>query len=147
MAVRQYIVFRLNGEDFGIEITRVNEIKKMMEIFKVPDTPAYIEGLINLRGKVFTVFNLRKRFNLPEKEFDGETKIVIVNANSTTFGFIVDEVSEILKVEDEDIESAPQILTSLSSKFVSGVAKTQEKIVLLLDMEKVLTLKPEEIKV
>lgn len=144
MASHQFVIFNINGENFGIEITQVKEIIKPMEIFKVPNTPDYIEGLINLRGKVHTVFNLRKKFNLPALAFDDNTKIIIVNVNSMMVGFIVDEVNEIVRVEDEDIENTPQAIASANSRYVTGVAKIGERIILLLDLSKALSLSEEQ---
>lgn len=144
MASHQFVIFNINGENFGVGITQVKEIIKPMEIYKVPNTPKYIEGLINLRGKVHTVFNLRKKFNLPSIEFDENTKIIIVGVNSMMIGFIVDEVDEIVRVDDEDIETTPQAITSDNSKYVTGVAKINEKIILILDLSKALSLKEEE---
>lgn len=144
MAVSQLVIFNLNGEDFGVEITQVKEIIKPLEIFKVPDTPEFIEGLINLRGKVHTVFNLRKRFGLPVREFDENTKIIIVGVNSMLVGFIVDEVNEIVRIEEESIEATPEIITTLNKRYLSGVAKIGERIVLILDLANVLSFKEQE---
>lgn len=144
MAVSQLVIFNLNGEDFGVEITQVKEIIKPLEIFKVPDTPEFIEGLINLRGKVHTVFNLRKRFALPVREFDDNTKIIIVGVNSMLVGFIVDEVNEIVRIEEESIEATPEIITTLNKRYLSGVAKIGERIVLILDLANVLSFKEQE---
>ena len=139
MASRQFVIFNVNNEDFGIEISQVSSIEKPLEIYKVPNTPHFIEGLINLRGKVYTVFNLRKKFNLPFTGMDENSKIVIVNVNSTMAGFIVDEVKEILKVEDETIEETPSSLSGINRRYLTGIAKVGEKIILLLDLSKILT--------
>jgi purine-binding chemotaxis protein CheW len=143
MASKQLVIFKVNGEDFGIDINQVNIIEKPPEIFKVPNTPEYIEGLINLRGKVHTVFNLRKRFNLPAQEFDDNTKIIIVNANSTMVGLIVDEVDEIVIFDESNIENTPQIIANQKRRFLSGIAKKGDKIVLILDIENILSLDEE----
>ena len=137
------VIFNLNGENFGIEITQVDTIIEPMEIFKIPSTPIFIEGLINLRGKVYTVFNLRKKFNLPTKEFDDNTKIIIVNVDSTMVGLIVDEVMEIATFDENNIESAPQSILSLDRKFINGIAKKDEKIVLILDLNRIISLNEE----
>lgn len=139
MASKQFVIFNVNNEDFGIEIGQVSSIEKPLEIFKVPNTPHFIEGLINLRGKVYTVFNLRKKFDLPFTGMDENTKIVIVNVNSTMAGFIVDEVKEILKIEDADIEETPKSISGINREYLTGVAKVGEKIVLLLDLSKILS--------
>jgi purine-binding chemotaxis protein CheW len=140
MANRQLVILNLNEEDFGVEITQVDSIIKMQEIYKVPNTPPFIEGLINLRGKVYTVFCLRKKFGMPDKPFDGNTKIVIVNVNSIMVGFIVDEVKEILTFEEADVEPAPDFIKELDRKYLTGVAKKGDKIVLILDLKQVLSL-------
>lgn len=138
MAIRQLVVFGVNGEEFGIDIEQVNIIERSMEIFKIPNTPEYIEGLVNLRGKVHTVFNLRKRFNMLSKGFDENTKIIMANSGSTIIGLIVDEVKEIVRVDDKDMENAPKVLEDLKRKYITGVAKVGERIILLLDLNIVL---------
>ena len=138
MSIRQLVVFTINSEEFGIEIDCINSIEKMLEIFKIPNTPEYIEGLVNLRGKVHTVFNLRKRFNLPCPELDENNKIIMANTSAAVIGIIVDEVREILKVEESDIEAAPKALSNLKDKFLRGIAKAGSRVVILLDLEKVL---------
>lgn len=144
MAGRQLVIFKVNNENFGIDINQVNIIVEPMEIFKVPNTPDYVEGLINLRGKVYTIFNLRKKFSLPVKETDENTKIIMVKLNTLIVGLIVDEVNEIVTFEEGDIEKAPPSITSGNTrKFISGVAKKSDKIVMVLDMESLLSIEEE----
>jgi purine-binding chemotaxis protein CheW len=138
MAIRQLVVFSVNNEEFGIDIEQVNIIERSLEIFKIPNTPEYIEGLVNLRGKVHTVFNLRKRFNMPAKDFDENTKIIMANIGGAIVGLIVDEVKEIVRVEDKDTESAPKVLENLDRRYINGVAKVGERIIMLLDLAVVL---------
>lgn len=138
MAIRQLVVFSVNGEEFGIDIEQVNIIERSLEIFKIPNTPDYIEGLVNLRGKVHTVFNLRKRFNMPNKDFDENTKIIMANSGGSIIGLIVDEVKEIVRVDEKDMESAPKVLEDLNRKYITGVAKVGERIIMLLDLAIVL---------
>lgn len=144
MASRQLLIFKLNEEYFGVEITNIDQIIPPKEITKIPNTPDYIEGLLSLRGKVYTVFNLRKRFCLPDRGFDDSTKIVIVNVNSVAIGFIVDEVNEIARVEDENIESTPKTIASLNKKYINGIAKIGERLVIMLDLEQVLSVSKED---
>ena len=144
MAVQQLIKFMVADESFGIEITQIYQILKPQEIFKVPNTPPFIEGLLNLRGRVLTVFNLRKRFGLPDKENDDNTKIIIVNVNELLLGFIVDSVTEIIRVPDGEIVDTPPTLKNFDRRFISGVAKENEKLILLLNFDKVLTPDEEE---
>lgn len=135
MAVRQLVVFKIGEEEFGLDIGLVNIIERPLEIFKIPNTPDYIEGLVNLRGKVHSVFNLRRRFNMPAREFDENTKIIMASADSSIVGFIVDEVKEIIKVEENQIENAPKALADLKRKFLKGIVKTGERVILLLDAD------------
>ncbi|NLP00145.1 MAG: purine-binding chemotaxis protein CheW [Clostridiaceae bacterium] len=139
MAIQQLVKFHIADEAFGIGIKQIFQILKPQEVFKVPNTPPFIEGLINLRGKVMTVFNLRKRFNMPEKENDGDTKILVIRMDDYLLGFTVDSVSEIVRVQDEDIVDPPPSLINFDRRFLSGVAKVGEKLILLLDLEKILT--------
>ncbi len=139
MAIQQLVKFYIADEAFGIGIKQIFQILKPQEVFKVPNTPPFIEGLINLRGKVMTVFNLRKRFNMPDKENDEDTKILVIRMDEYLLGFTVDSVSEILRVQDEDIVETPPTLTNFDKRFLSGVAKVEEKLILLLNLEKILT--------
>jgi purine-binding chemotaxis protein CheW len=142
MATLQWVVFSINGDDFGVDISQVNIIERPVEIFKIPNAPGYVEGLINLRGKVYTVFNLRKKFGLETKPTDDNTKIIMVNTATSTVGIVVDEVKEIIKVEDKNIESAPEIIGSAKGKFVTSVAKIDDKIVMLLNLDNVFSEEP-----
>lgn len=130
----QYVVFKLNEERFAVEISQVLEIVKSQAVFKVPSAPDFIDGLINLRGKVYTLFNLRKKLNLPQYNSE-DTKILIVNVNSMYIGMTVDAVNEIIQLEDSAIEPAPQTLANQNKKYVSGVAKVGDNLILLLDLE------------
>ena len=140
MATRQLVIFNVNDEEFGIDIEQVNIIEKPMEIFKIPNTPDFVEGLVNLRGKVHTVFNMRKRFNMPLKEFDESAKIIMVNTDVGTVGIVVDGVKEIIKVEDKDIENTPKTLASMKRKYICGIAKVENRIIFLLDLDVVLSM-------
>lgn len=136
---RQLVVFAINEEEFGIDIEHVNSIERMLELFKIPNTPDYIEGLVNLRGKVHTVFNLRKRFKLPCPEFTENTKIIMTNTSASIIGIIVDEVKKIVKVEDSDFEPTPKALNNLQDKFLGGIVKVEGRVVMVLDVEKIVS--------
>ncbi len=139
MGTRQFVVFTINGEEFGLNIENISSIEKMLDIFKIPNTPDYIEGLANLRGKVLTIFNLRRRFNMASPEFDENTKIIIANTSVSEIGVIVDGVREIIKVEDNEFDPAPEALNNAKDRFLSGTAKVGSRLILMLDLEKVLT--------
>ncbi|NLN64202.1 MAG: chemotaxis protein CheW [Clostridiaceae bacterium] len=139
MAIRQFVKFVVGEQDFGVDINLVREISKIQEMLKVPNTPPYIEGLMNLRGHVLTIFNLRKRLGMPDQAFDENSKIIIVWHNDLQIGFTVDMVSEIMKVEDSDVENTPPSITGIDKRFLSGVIKSGDKMILTLDLTKVLS--------
>ncbi|MDP4180072.1 MAG: chemotaxis protein CheW [Bacillota bacterium] len=134
MANQQIVIFKVDDEMYGINIEQVKEIITPMEIFKIPNTPNFVEGLINLRGKIYTILNLRKKFNLTARASDEHTKIVMLNSESLAVGFIIDVVNEIVWVDDKQIENPPETIKALNRKYITGVAKIGEKAVLLLDL-------------
>ncbi len=138
MAEKQLIVFNLGEEEFGVEVTKLKEIIKPPRIVSVPDTPAFIEGIINLRGEVHPIFNLRKKFGFVEKPFDENTKILIVNVNDNKVGVVVDEVSEIIRLNDDDIEKTPEMVSKVSGEYISGVGKKDDRMVIMLNLDIVL---------
>lgn len=132
----QYVVFKLNDERFAVEIERVLEIIHTQSVFKVPNSPPYIDGLINLRGKVYTLFNLRKKFNLPSIDANIEdSKVLIVNIGSTYIGMSVDAVDEIIQIENNSIEETPPTLVNNAKSFIRAVANVNDNLVLLLNLE------------
>jgi purine-binding chemotaxis protein CheW len=136
---RQLVIFELAGEHFGIEIATVEGIVKLQEITKVPQMPDYMEGVTNLRGAVLPVIDLRKRFSLPPQERTSETRIVIVFLKDLKVGMIVDAVSEVLTIEDSLIEPAPALVTTVNSRFITGIARIDNRLVILLDLNLILT--------
>jgi len=138
----QLVVFTLAKEHYGVRIAVVESIIKLQPITAVPCSPAFVEGVTNLRGRVLPVIDLRKRFGLPAEEPTKDTRIVVVEMNGTLVGMIVDAVSEVLRVPVESIESPSPIMTTVDSAFITGIAKVGERLIVLLDLEKVLS--PEE---
>lgn len=139
MAIRQFVKFSVGREEFAVDIKLVREISKLQEMLRVPNTPPFIEGLLNLRGQVLTIFNLRKRLGMDDQEFDENSKIIIVWYNDIQIGFTVDKVSEIIKVEDVNVENTPPSITGIDKRFLSGVIKSGENLILMLDLTKVLS--------
>ena len=133
----QLVSFRLGNEEFGIDILKVQEINRMVEITRVPQVPRYCEGVINLRGKVIPVINLRTKFNLEQKEWERSTRILVCDVNGNVVGMIVDSVEEVIKIPKSTIEPAPDIVTSVSSDYINGIAKQQEKLLIFLDVGKI----------
>lgn len=143
----QLVIFRLRHEEFGAEITSVLEISRMLEITHLPETPGFIEGVVNLRGQVIPVIDLARQFGLePEAKLPKTARIVVVEAGEETVGLIVDEVPEVLRVVDTDIEPTPDLIQSAAKRdYVKGIAKLGGRLVIVLDLHKVLA--PHEIEV
>lgn len=133
---QQYIIFKLCDKKFGVNIRYVLEIIAPQEVFKTPNTPKYIEGLINLRGKVFTLINLREKFDFCSDDMDkSDMKFLIVNTNLISAGFIVDEVEDIEIIEDNNIISVSELNTDFNKEYLYGVAKIDDKEIFLLEPE------------
>ena len=135
----KFLTFNLVKEVYGIEILKVREIICLMDITNVPQTPDYLKGVINLRGKVIPIVDLRLKFSMPEVEHTQETCIIVAEVNNTSIGIIVDSVSEVLNIKSGDIEEAPQFGQGIDTNFILGLGKTKERIVILLDIELVLS--------
>lgn len=134
----QYVVFRLGREVYGLEISTILEIITMQTITEVPGTDEYIEGVINLRGRVIPVFNLHKKFGLEGNEITRSTRIVVVEVEGNNIGMLVDGVSEVVKITQDVVEQPSSILSDIDKEYLSGVAKLEDKLVILLDLSKVL---------
>jgi purine-binding chemotaxis protein CheW len=132
---QQTVVFRLADESYGIEIFRVNEIIRLREITPVPRTEQYVKGLVNLRGKTIPVIDLRSRFSLPECEDTESSRIIVVDSESGQIGVVVDAVTEVLTLHGDQIESTPALVSEANNQFVRAVAKTNDKLITLLDLD------------
>jgi len=141
----KYLTFVLATEEYGIEILKVREIIGMIDITSVPQTPDYMKGVINLRGKVIPVIDLRLKFSMPEQEHTQETCTIVVEVNNTLIGIIVDTVSEVSDIGGEDIEETPHLGQEIDTNFIIGMGKLKEKLIILLDIDKVLSEKELEI--
>jgi purine-binding chemotaxis protein CheW len=134
----QLVSFQLAQEEYGIEITKVQEIILMGEITRVPQTPKYIKGLINLRSTVIPIVDLRERFGLDQQEIGDETRIMVVNVAGKTIGIIVDAVSEVLRVSPDAIAPPPPTVAGLGREYLTGLAKLDDRLLILLDIDKIL---------
>ena len=132
--VLQLVTFRLGNEEFGVDIRKVQEINRMIDITKIPNAPAYVEGVVNLRGKVIPIVSLRTKLGLGEADRDKATRIMVVEIEGTILGFIVDSVSEVLRIQDPKIEDAPSITGSNNSAHIEGVINLADRILILLDL-------------
>ena len=141
--VGKYLTFHVGSEEFGIGVLGVREIMGMQDVTAVPHTPVYVKGIINLRGKVVPVVDLRLKFGMPATEYTARTCIVVVDlpgeAESALMGVIVDSVSEVMNITGGEIEDAPDFGEDISIPYLVGIAKCKGKVKLLLNIEKVLT--------
>lgn len=139
----KYLTFRLGEEDYGLEILKVQEIIGMQEITAIPRTPDFVKGVINLRGKVIPVVDLRLKFSMAEAEVSRKTCIIVVqvhrNETRIIMGIIVDEVSEVLNIGSDAIEPAPAFGSQVETAFILGMAKTESAVKILLDIDKILS--------
>ncbi|VAV85395.1 Positive regulator of CheA protein activity (CheW) [hydrothermal vent metagenome] len=137
--VLQLVTFSLGNEEFSVDILKVQEIIRLMELTRVPKAPEFIEGVINLRGKVIPVMDLRKRFSMPEAEDSSAARIIVVELHNATVGFRVDGVSEVLRLPADTVEPPPTIVCGVETEYIKGVGKLDDRLIILLDVEKVLT--------
>jgi purine-binding chemotaxis protein CheW len=136
---KQMVLFKLGSETYGLDISTVHEIIRMQPITKVPKTPLYLEGIINLRGKTIPVIDIGKKFGMPKIERDKNNRIVVVNFKDTTIGIIVDSVTEVLSISADSIEPVSDIATTTSSDFLAGIAKLADKMVIILELDKLIS--------
>jgi len=139
----QLVGFKLGDEDFAVDISRVQEINRMLKITKVPNSQEFVEGVVNLRGKIVPVVNLRERLGFPKKEEDAKTKIIVTEINNSLIGFIVDEVREVIRIPKDIIEQTPTIASSIEKDLINGVAKLEDRILILLNIENLFQLQEE----
>ncbi len=144
--IAQLVIFRLRDEEFGVDIATVMEIIRVLDITHIPEAPLFIKGVINLRGQIVPVIDLASQFELePEENLPAKSRIVISEICGQTVGLLVDEASEVIKIPVENIEPAPELIQSrIKRDYIKGVAKLKNRLIILLDLDKVLA--PEEIK-
>jgi len=143
-AEMQLVVFELGDESYGVDISRVQDINRMQEITEIPHAPESVVGVINLRGRVIPVIDLRKRFGLPEAVHTKDTRIVVVHLEGNLIGVIVDAVSQVLRIPADIVEPPSPVLAGVDSKYLRGIAKLDDKLVILLDLDFVLSRREQE---
>ena len=136
---QQLVVFDLSTEAYGVDIGAVREIIRLQDITRVPRTPEFVEGVINLRGKVIPVVDLRKRFGLPAEDESKENRIVVVDIGAQDIGVVIDAVTEVLRIATESVEPPASVITTADSEYLLGIAKLDSRLIILLDLEQVLT--------
>ncbi len=134
----QEVIFKLNSEEFGFDIMNVNEIIKMQPLTTMPDSLAYVLGVTNIRGKVIPILSLKTLLSMPEKEDDEKTRIIVLSLDDKMYGFKVDEVSEIIRIEEDQIELKEALGTDQEESVISGIAKVEDRLIKLVDFKKIL---------
>ena len=141
----QLVVFTLKDESYGVDISSVREIIRMLDVTRVPRTPEFVEGVINLRGKIIPVVDLRKRFGFAPGDDSAETRIVVVDTGGQDVGMIVDAVTEVLRIAGDSIDPPSSVVTGANADYLRGIAKVGERLVILLDLDRVLSLREQEV--
>ncbi len=134
--LEKYLTFLVDDEIYGLEILKVREIVAMLHISKVPLVPEYVKGVINLRGKVIPVIDIRLKFKMDGIDYDEHTTIIIVDVDEISVGFIVDETSEVVKIKQDNLMPPPNFGTTIDTSFLKSMAKTEDNITMIVDLEK-----------
>jgi purine-binding chemotaxis protein CheW len=142
--ILQLVSFKIADEEFGVDILQVQEINRMLDVTRVPNAPMFVEGVINLRGRVIPVIDLRKRFGMPQKERDKDTRIIVVELANNVVGFVVDAVSEVLRIPRNLTEPPPALAASVNEEYITAVGKLEDRLLILLDLEKVISTEQKE---
>ncbi|MGE5629703.1 MAG: chemotaxis protein CheW [Caulobacteraceae bacterium] len=135
MAEIQMVIFKLGNEEYGIDIKKVKEIIPYKQPLKIPNTPDYSEGIINIRGEIISIINLKKMFGINNKSINENTRIIITKISGKTAGFIVDDASEVLTIDENNIENTSELLIGSGKRSISGIGKVKDRIILLLDTD------------
>jgi purine-binding chemotaxis protein CheW len=135
----QFVTFILMDEVYGINVMQVQEVLRVTEIAPVPGAPSYVLGIVNLRGNVVTVIDTRKRFGLPSAEVNDASRIVVIESDKQVVGILVDAVAEVVELRENEIDVAPNVGTEESSRYIQGVATQEGRLLILVDLNKLLT--------
>lgn len=134
----QLVTFKIAEEEFGVDILRVQEIIRIMPITKVPNSPEFVEGVINLRGKVIPVIDMRRRFGLAACAHDSQTRIMVMDLQGQIVGFVVDAVCEVLRIKASIVVPPPAVVAGIGSEYMRGVGKLEDRLLILLDLDKLI---------
>ena len=137
--ILQLVSFTIGNEEFGVDILYVQEINRMLQITKVPNAPDFVDGVVNLRGRVIPVIDLRSKMGMLKKEHDQDTRIIVVEVANKTVGFIVDTVKEVLRIPQNITEAPPELVSGINSEFIKSVGKLEDRLLILIDIEKILS--------
>jgi purine-binding chemotaxis protein CheW len=134
----QFVGFQLAGQDYAFRIEQIQEIVILAQVTRTPQVPAYVEGVSNLRGSIIPIINLRKLFGLEPKSLDADTRTVVVNVGNRTIGCMVDTVSQVMRIPEENIRPAPETVTANGANYIAGFARMNERLIILLDIDELL---------
>lgn len=134
----QLVSFTIGDEEFGVDILKVQEINRMVEVTRVPNSPPYIEGVINLRGKVIPIVDLRTRFSIPKINWGKNTRIIVVELDGKVIGFVVDAVREVLRIPQSITETPPHMIAGIDAEYITAIGKLKDRMIILLDLECIL---------
>ena len=135
----QVVSFALGNEEYGVDIAQVQEINRMVAITHVPRAPKFMEGVINLRGQLIPIIDLRTRFGMPRAEHTKHTRIVVTDIGAKRVGMVVDSVSEVLRIPVEQVEDAPEMIAQVETEYIRGVGKLGDRLIILLDLQKIIS--------
>ncbi len=135
----QVVSFKLGSEEYGVDIAQVQEINRMVAITHVPRAPQFMEGVINLRGQLIPIIDLRTRFGMPRAENTKNTRIVVTEVGTKRVGMVVDSVSEVLRLPVAQIEAAPDMITGVDTEYIRGVGKIEDRLIILLDLARIIS--------
>jgi len=135
----QVVSFKLGSEEYGVDIAQVQEINRMVAITHVPRAPQFMEGVINLRGQLIPIIDLRTRFGMPRAEHTKNTRIVVTEIGTKRVGMVVDSVSEVLRLPSDQIEDAPEMISGVDTEYIRGVGKIEDRLIILLDLARIIS--------
>jgi purine-binding chemotaxis protein CheW len=142
--ILQLVTFIIANEEYGVDIMNIQGINRMVDVTRLPNTPEYVEGIINLRGKIIPLVDLRRRLGNIHNDFDKSTRFIVVEINKIVIGFIVDRVNEVLRIPLSITEAPPAMTTGINSDFITSVAKFENRLIILLDLAKTLSVEQHE---
>lgn len=138
--IKEFVTFKLNQEHYGIDINNVENIEKVLPITRVPYSSQYVKGVVNLRGIIVPVVDLRSRFGLEAKLATDESRIIIINLEDMKIGMLVDSSSEVLQISEDDIDASPNVKKDINNEFIKNIGKKNGRIIMLIDLFKVLNI-------
>ena len=144
MSIKQYVVFKLGKESFGVDIEAVNEITDCKELNKIPNAPYYFEGITNLRGEVIPLINLKKKFNIEDLTKNVKERVIVTSISNKKIGFIVDDASETVTIDEKDIDPPSVLISNDGTEYIHGIGKLENRLLIILNLEKILSPKERE---